>query len=578
MANSFEKYEIKGYEVNDNFEVMFTKWIMTPEIFESIETTEKAATSAKSSDYGVISKAIKSYPHVPILREALFAYHVNRDEHEKAEEVNNEMLYDYPNFLSGYINKAFQYLDEGEYEKMAEILTPNFDLKDLFPSRDVFYIQEFLKMQYVAILYFSAIGELDKGWDRFRIMDEVAPSDSLTGFASHHLTKVDFGAYDFDEDDFDDYSEDYDEGFEDDEMENYIGPDVADQLITTETEMPAFNHGLVRDLYIYFFDELPDGLITEISELPRESLIEDLETMINDSFERFTYLTEDDIEVDSSFVAHAIFMLAEINAVEKAPLIYKVLSQSYEYLDWFLDVIFEHDLFDPFYKLLAGEPEKMVEFIKKPGIGNMARIVVLSLIKEIALQDPTQKLIAINYHEQLLDFFIDAKPEDNVFDNMIVDGVVAHLLLLGAEQTLPKIKYVQDEGMLFNFADMPFENMKDVLQNPRPTEKLQLLSMEEAYEQIDFDEFDEVDEYDDEFGGDFDDFPDVFERPKGMSEEKFDEVMEKVRKTMEEGGSLGDLTNGAGMTVVKSPKPGRNEPCFCGSGKKYKKCCLGKNE
>ncbi|EDZ3763476.1 hypothetical protein GVT56_22845, partial [Salmonella enterica] len=20
--------------------------------------------------------------------------------------------------------------------------------------------------------------------------------------------------------------------------------------------------------------------------------------------------------------------------------------------------------------------------------------------------------------------------------------------------------------------------------------------------------------------------------------------------------------------------PGRNEPCFCGSGKKYKKCCL----
>ncbi|EIL4734184.1 SEC-C domain-containing protein, partial [Salmonella enterica] len=21
-------------------------------------------------------------------------------------------------------------------------------------------------------------------------------------------------------------------------------------------------------------------------------------------------------------------------------------------------------------------------------------------------------------------------------------------------------------------------------------------------------------------------------------------------------------------------RPGRNEPCFCGSGKKYKKCCL----
>ena len=27
-------------------------------------------------------------------------------------------------------------------------------------------------------------------------------------------------------------------------------------------------------------------------------------------------------------------------------------------------------------------------------------------------------------------------------------------------------------------------------------------------------------------------------------------------------------------TVHRAPTPGRNEACFCGSGKKYKKCCL----
>ncbi len=26
-------------------------------------------------------------------------------------------------------------------------------------------------------------------------------------------------------------------------------------------------------------------------------------------------------------------------------------------------------------------------------------------------------------------------------------------------------------------------------------------------------------------------------------------------------------------TVRKAATPGRNDPCFCGSGKKYKKCC-----
>jgi len=28
------------------------------------------------------------------------------------------------------------------------------------------------------------------------------------------------------------------------------------------------------------------------------------------------------------------------------------------------------------------------------------------------------------------------------------------------------------------------------------------------------------------------------------------------------------------MDYVKIPSVGRNEPCICGSGKKYKKCCL----
>lgn len=32
------------------------------------------------------------------------------------------------------------------------------------------------------------------------------------------------------------------------------------------------------------------------------------------------------------------------------------------------------------------------------------------------------------------------------------------------------------------------------------------------------------------------------------------------------------------MTVPAQARPGRNEPCYCGSGKKYKHCCLAKDE
>ena len=34
----------------------------------------------------------------------------------------------------------------------------------------------------------------------------------------------------------------------------------------------------------------------------------------------------------------------------------------------------------------------------------------------------------------------------------------------------------------------------------------------------------------------------------------------------------------ATLCVMNAARPGRNEPCHCGSGKKYKHCCLDKDD
>jgi hypothetical protein len=39
------------------------------------------------------------------------------------------------------------------------------------------------------------------------------------------------------------------------------------------------------------------------------------------------------------------------------------------------------------------------------------------------------------------------------------------------------------------------------------------------------------------------------------------------------GGRTGGTMDGAVLPHRRGPKPGRNEPCPCGSGKKFKKCC-----
>ena len=65
------------------------------------------------------------------------------------------------------------------------------------------------------------------------------------------------------------------------------------------------------------------------------------------------------------------------------------------------------------------------------------------------------------------------------------------------------------------------------------------------------------------------------EKRQKAREKELNELAAKYKRNKEQG----TLEKGAKVVPFKrnSPKVGRNEPCPCGSGKKYKKCCLNKN-
>jgi uncharacterized protein YecA (UPF0149 family) len=57
--------------------------------------------------------------------------------------------------------------------------------------------------------------------------------------------------------------------------------------------------------------------------------------------------------------------------------------------------------------------------------------------------------------------------------------------------------------------------------------------------------------------------------------ERLSQVEDLIKSTMEKFLGITDETfsNDEPETVVNDQKPGRNDPCSCGSGLKYKKCC-----
>jgi preprotein translocase subunit SecA len=66
------------------------------------------------------------------------------------------------------------------------------------------------------------------------------------------------------------------------------------------------------------------------------------------------------------------------------------------------------------------------------------------------------------------------------------------------------------------------------------------------------------------------------EEKQKAREKELKELAYNYRKNKE----IDGLENTGKVVPFKrsAPKVGRNEPCPCGSGKKYKKCCLNKND
>jgi hypothetical protein len=74
------------------------------------------------------------------------------------------------------------------------------------------------------------------------------------------------------------------------------------------------------------------------------------------------------------------------------------------------------------------------------------------------------------------------------------------------------------------------------------------------------------------------DDPWKFYRPEFIArrQERWAEEVAKGDKGVGDKGNVDDSADEYALPYMReTPKTGRNDPCPCGSGKKYKKCCLG---
>lgn len=530
--------EILGYNITSDPDFMNEQNAMTPELKMQMEKLYTIALKGKESGIKKLHRVIEKHPRNPQLKNFLSVLYVNRGNTEKSREVNNWIIAEHPNYLFGKINLALEYYSNDEVGKMPEILGEGFNLKTLYPERDTFHIVEIMAMLKAAVFYYGGIGDLDQAELRLDMMEELDPESNDFEQANRQLITEQM-------------NRNMSLLFK--KRENIISVNVDRPAISNTTQEPTFIHSEIELLYNHDITISTEDIETILS-LPRESLIKDLELILSDSIERYTYFQNatDEFYDDEkmSFVVHSFYFLAELKAQESLNKILEVLSQGEEYIDLFLGDFITDNIWEVLFKLRTDDLSLLKEFMLKPGIYTYTKTEVSHTLAQVVLHYPDRKNEVVKWFDDVFNYYLNCTIEDNVIDSEMIGLLVASIIDFKGFELLPTIKKLDDKGYIFEGICGTFEDIefaftdKDDVHN----RKEDILTIKDRYKQI------------------TNTWAGYQDEPINVPDSYYQSGMDAYL----------DQNDGQQQPLINIKGVGRNAPCPCESGKKYKKCCLNK--
>ena len=314
------------------------------------------------------------------------------------------------------------------------------------------------------------------------------------------------------------------------ENKNKIRVSTGDYEKTIQTKTPPeFINPEINMLYENGLD-IERGKLEKILSLPRNELISDLTAVVRDSISRYEYFKRISQkngwqEDNMNFSVHAIFLLGELRAYQCLPAVLDTFRQGEEFIDfWYGDMI-PDELWEPLYYLGENQLYVLKEFVLSPGIWKYARSLVCECVLQIAFHQPGRKEEVTDWFRNLFRSLAGTRVKDNIIDSDFIGLAIWIAMELCDAGLLSEIRVLYDLGYVSERICGTFEEIEmDITTPPDAHIKKSLFNIFDSYRNI-------VSTWA------------VYTKNK----------------------------NEPNPTAVKT---GRNDPCPCGSGKKYKKCCL----
>ncbi len=468
-------------------------------------------------------KTIQLYPHVPHFKNYL-ANVYNKLGFKKEElELSKSILNDHPEYLYAKLNFASILIDNGELEDASDILSKEMHLSSLYPNRDTFHISEVLSFYLFAVKYFVAKEDLNSAMDRMAILRQYGPNETQTNQASKLMMSL--------------VMKGMTEKFEEEERLRIKPQKIMKVEMNASQEEPQFNYPNINQLYQYGLN-IDIQIIEQILELPRETLIKDLESILIDAVNRYSYFVDNE-ELDESLflVIHVLSLLKEIGATESLPRIFEFLSYEYDFIDFWLGGYKTEALWQVIYTLGFNNLNLLKDFLLKPNVDTYSKIAVCESLAQIVLHHPERREEVLMIFQEVFEKFESAQLEDGLVDSELLGFAVSEVLDSNLFELLPIIKKLYDKEIVALHINGDYQDVvgyfKTIDSSENEKEVLNIFELYQEYKEfMDDDDFEE------------------------------DESFQPYHKPIN--------------IPAVSIKIGRNDPCPCGSGKKYKKCCIDK--
>ncbi len=464
-----------------------------------------------------IKADIERFPTIPQLKQQLHTAYQLQGRNEVLKDCAKWIADCHPTYLFGKINLAFEKYYEGDFKGMLVYLGKDLDLQKLYPDRNKFHVDEVMNYLLAYALYKNAT-ETD-------FIEYRAVIDTMTEIDKDHsaIKQAEQATLIFNTSyplarktifTFDDKAP----------------TSVFIQSIPSTTVPPIFEISLFEDLYTSVY-EIDKAIIRDILKLPQGIIKSECQKIIDDSIARYRYFEKDE-SLKTFFLMHSLLILGETENEENLQLVLQVLRQGAEYCDFYLGHMLVERVWCIIYKLSKNGVPKLFDFLCEPNIYTFCKLAITKTLEQYFLKNIIERQTIKNNYVDLLSFYFQKKNDTSIIDTIVIGDLIVNLVGLKAEENYALIEKMYKEELVSLNSIGTFTDV---------------LKFNNKYSLLESDDVNTIYE--------------IYDELFALSSNNFFS-------------DFGDFEEDLPIRV--EPKIGRNDTCPCGSGKKFKKCCLDK--